>query len=103
MLGGMRSVIDADTHDLFRIGNDRQEAQARELLIRLDTLGGAAQLVQRAGRDHVAQGRVAATEAIIHGGDAIADDHAEGRLAVGDIACEFHGHILNKRNSGGKK
>jgi len=72
----------ADAHDLFRIGNDRQEAQACELLIRLRALCRTAQLVERAGCDHVAQGRVAATEAIVHGGDAIADDHAEGRLAV---------------------
>ena len=50
----------------------------------------ALHLVDGAARDRVAQRGVAAAELVVHGDDAVADDDAEARLAVGDIACEFH-------------
>jgi hypothetical protein len=54
----------------------------------------AAHLVDGAAGDGLAQRGVAAAEAVVHGDDAVAGNHPEGRLAVGDIACELHGLIL---------
>src|SRR5947209_7260812 len=64
---------------LIRIVRDETLAEDVELLIGLRALRRAAQLVERVGRDHVAQARITAAKAVVHGGDAIADDHAEGR------------------------
>ena len=60
------------------------------MLVGLAPCARCLHLVESAARDRLAQRGEAAAEPVVHGDDAVADDDAERRLAVGDIACEFH-------------
>ena len=92
----MGLVVDADAEDFFRVGDGRKELQARKLLIRTRAQGRVAHLVECIVRERIAQRRVLVAQALVHCDHAVADNDAEGRLTVREIACELHALILTR-------
>jgi len=91
---GMRAIVDAGAQDLLGIRDHRQPSNLAEPVVGLSRLGGLPNFRERASGEGVTQGRVAMAQALVQGEHAIADDHAEAGLAIGDIACKLHSPLL---------
>src|SRR5581483_10070016 len=83
--GGVRLVVHAGAEDFLGLRDHRQEADLRQLVVRLRPRSRRQDLVQRTRGQCLAQRAVR-----LHCHYAVASDHAEALLAVCEIACEFH-------------
>src|SRR5262249_49842448 len=67
----------------------------RRPVVGLGRFDGLPYLGNPAGHERITQGGV--TEALVQGDHALPGHHAEARLAVGHVACEFHSPLLVAR------
>src|SRR5258708_3947410 len=90
VLGRMGAVIDADAENLSRIGDHGKELQTLHIMVCLDALGDAADLIEGVGRDHVFERGIAVLQPFVQRDNPAASDKTEGRFSASDIACELH-------------
>src|SRR5581483_7847077 len=91
--GGVALVVDARAGDQLRVWDDRQEFDFGELVVGPRIGSDLLDLGQQAGRQRLTQAGDPAAEAVVQRDHAIAADHAERRLTLGDIARKLHSSI----------
>src|SRR5262249_35735034 len=90
------AVIDAGEENLLRVRDHRQPLDVGWPVVGLGRVDGLPYFGNPAGRERITQGGV--TETLVQRDHALAGHHAEARLAVGHVACEFHSPLLVARD-----